>query len=171
MEEATSPAPRPRGGQKLLVPLDRLLPEKSLHPPNVGRQVDPGQTGRVGSLQRRPGPHPPPGPMGAGPPSCPAGALTSQTCGFVRRYIATLWTEEEKKPIKIPFNLGKTREKWREAKTRTAVESVFTVMLMDGCDLLQQHLHLLTATGGEEGRGEEVRLLGSEDGRFRPEPE
>lgn len=31
-------------------------------------------------------------------------------------------------------------------------------MLMDGCDLLQQHLHLLTAVGGGEG----VRLLWSE---------
>lgn len=42
-----SPAPRARGGQKLLVPLDTLFPEKSLQPPNVGRQVDPGQTAEL----------------------------------------------------------------------------------------------------------------------------
>lgn len=72
VEDATSLAPCPRGGQKLLVPLDRLFPEKSLHPPNVGCQVNPGQTdSRVGRLHRSPGPNPPPGLMRAGRRAAP----------------------------------------------------------------------------------------------------
>lgn len=42
-----------------------------------------------------------------------------------------------------------------EVNIHTAGKSVFMIMLMDRCYLLQQHLHLLTArSGGQEVRGQ-----------------
>lgn len=78
----------------------------------------------------------------------PVDALTSQTCGSVRRCMATLWRENKTKNNK---NSVKSVKIHTYNNIHTGAKSVFTVMLMDRCDLLQQHLHLLTA--GEGGRG------------------
>ena len=47
-----------------------------------------------------------------------------------------------------------TDERCTEVNIHTAAKSVFTIMLMDRCYLLQQHLHLLTARRGQEVRGQ-----------------
>lgn len=80
----------------------------------------------------------------------PGPVLTSQTCGFVRRYMPTLRGGKSKHSIK-----SATDTRWTEVNIHTAGKSVFMIMLMDRCYLLQQHLHLLTArSGGQEVRGQ-----------------
>lgn len=57
-------------------------------------------------------------------------------------------TKKKTKPKhSVKFATGKD-EKCTEVNIHTATKSVFTIMLMDCCYLLQQHLHLLTAGEG-----------------------
>lgn len=53
---------------------------------------------------------------GSRPPGCPAVVLTSQTCGFARRYIATLRREEKNNNNQIPVSSVKEKRKMQGGK-------------------------------------------------------